>query len=765
MALLKKEKRNNNAKVKDIPTLLLVLPGNIFREKVIKLNETKLNDRLAFLTLIPFFNLLNPVQVNSLASSMYKRNYSPNEIIFNEGDTGDSLLIISEGEVACIKDQTIIRELKAKDFFGEYALLFNQKRSLTIKAKKQTTCYQICRKLLEKYLGEGYKKVLLKAILKQAFYNSKYLRIFSDDYFLDIIFKFYKLKKYKNDEIIFKAEDISKSRKVIVPIVGNIVFGDDHKIMTKRNELFGGIPYKKIFANNNNVLCDLKAENETRTIEFEWNENTIKYLKLDDIPEIYDVNKALVFFNNLLHLKKIQIFMNTSLSKLITICKSMNKEKYKPNEIIFMEGDQGDKLYLIKKGKLEVTKNNRFIREIGAGNCFGERAILVNSPRTATIKTLADTTLYSLSKETFLKMIDKNLLSYLLKIISLQDSFNITLKDLYFCKTLGKGKFGNVSLVHNGKFFYAIKAINLKLTNKRKTLIKYFLQEKTILQKLDHPFIMKLVRTFKNEEFIFYLTEFINGQGLGKLLSRNQIPTYNFYITQFYVAILLVILDYLNSKKICHRDLKPDNLMVDEKGYLKLIDFGTSIQLIKKNCTNTITGTPHYIAPEVLLGKGYNFSCDYWSLGILTYEIFYGFFPFGDGADEPMDVYKEVIKKEPEFPDNDNVIINDFIKHLLQKQVYNRICSLKSAKETKFFSNFSWDDLADFSLKSPNKVSILELDSITKYRESYLEYLKRKKEKQKDNILKLSPISSQVSSDDNDNDIDSEVPENWSEQF
>ena len=106
-----------------------------------------------------------------------------------------------------------------------------------------------------------------------------------------------------------------------------------------------------------------------------------------------------------------------------------------------------------------------------------------------------------------------------------------------------------------------------------------------------------------------------------------------------------------------HRDLKLENLLVNyiekvyddinhqeiESFWIKLIDFGTSIHLLKKNCTNTITGTPHYIAPEVLLGKEYNFSCDYWSLGILTYEIFYGFFPFGDGADEPMDVYKEVL--------------------------------------------------------------------------------------------------------------------------
>jgi cGMP-dependent protein kinase len=415
--------------------------------------------------------------------------------------------------------------------------------------------------------------------------------------------------------------------------------------------------------------------------------------KWDDIAAAIDIDvdkkKLLSFIIRLAHIKKIHIFKHLSELRLIEICKRMKKQNFNEDEIVFKEGSEGDNLYLLYKGKVQAYKGDKFIREIEEGSCFGEASIILNECRSATIKTIEKSCIFALSKEDFFNLIDKNILDFLIRKISLQDNFSVGLDDLYYVKTLGEGKFGYVTLVHNERNLFAIKAVNKKAADKQKILINYFKKERQILLTLDHQFIVKLVKTMKNEDFIFYLMEYVNGVTLGSYLeTRGDSKLRNKDETQFYIAILLIIIDYLNSKKIAHRDIKPDNIMLDERGYLKMIDFGTAVVL--KDFTNTIVGTPHYIAPEILLGKGYSFSADYWSIGITAFEIFFNKYPFGNQATDPMVVYKEVLKSPLNYPNNTEPSVQMFISSLLKKKPFERTCSLAVLKESQFFSNFNF---------------------------------------------------------------------------
>ena len=129
--------------------------------------------------------------------------------------------------------------------------------------------------------------------------------------------------------------------------------------------------------------------------------------------------------------------------------------------------------------------------------------------------------------------------------------------------------------------------------------------------------------------------------------------------------------------------------MINKNGYLKIIDFGISKELKDKDITYTICGTPHYLAPEIIMGKGYSYSSDYWSVGITMFEMFYGYVPFGQGANDAMTIYFEILNKklvlpyEPKFID-----INHFFRIILNKNLMQRVCNFKLLKSNDFFHQF-----------------------------------------------------------------------------
>ena len=748
------EKKKNNIKVKILKdSIFYVLKGEIFRELVQKINDSELKERLLFISYVPIFRTLNAIELNNISSFMYKCEFNINQRIITEGDYAESLFIIKEGSVACSKEEIIIRHLKEKDYFGENALLFNEKRSLSVFATSKTSCYQISQGMLIQSLGENYRNIILKGIVKAALKNSKYLKLFQNEYFFNKFFINHQIQICENNEILVKSGE--NNRNLYILIQGDLRIEDEGKneiIITKRGELFGDINLKE----NKRFKHNIFTKGNCKLLVFNWDS-----IIQDNFNYKIEKKKLLDFFNQLYHLKQIQIFKDTSELRLIDVCKMMKKEKFNQDEIIFNEGENGDKLYLIKKGKVDVYKNNKFIRELCEGNCFGEMSLLINEKRTATVKAKSKVSLYSLTRNNFNSCIDKNMLNYLSKKISLQDSFNNKLEDFYFCKSLGRGKFGTVSLIHNNKNFYAMKAVRRKDAEKQKILIKYFITERTNLLKLDHPFIMKLVRTYKNEENIFYMTEYINGRVLSKYLeNREQKDIKNIYLTQFYLSFILICVNYLNGKNICHRDLKPDNIMIDEKGYIKLIDFGTSIEI--KNYTSTITGTPHYIAPEVLIGKSYSFQCDYWSIGIIAHEIFYNFYPFGNKANDPVDVYREIIKKDLKLPKNGNNVFNDFVKGFLKKKVNERICSFEIIKRHEFYKDFNWDELIEFKLNPPYIPKNSSLKNFDEYNVRYIDFLENEKNNKK---MKESIKEEKEDEKNKDKNKNKKFDPNWADIF
>lgn len=164
--------------------------------------------------------------------------------------------------------------------------------------------------------------------------------------------------------------------------------------------------------------------------------------------------------------------------------------------------------------------------------------------------------------------------------------------------------------------------------------------------------------------------------------------------------------------------------MVNDKGYIKIIDFGTVKEI--KERTSTIIGTPHYMAPEIVKGEGYSFQVDIWSIAICLFEFYCGKLPFGEQYDEPMDVYKAVIREEIIFPNfiKDKEFIA-LINEMLIKNPFHRLCLLEKIKQAPFFKNFPWNKLISLAIKPPHMITFKDDGKDNKGSVPYLNVVKK----------------------------------------
>ena len=691
---------------------LFLLDGESFREILKRNNDSILNERFNFLNNVSIFQFLDKISKYNVAQKMKLKEFHSNHKIINYGELGDKMYMIKRGIVSCRIGFKEIRKLGNNDYFGQNSILIDVKRGADVITLQRCQCYELSRDDLKEALSSNYINVILYCFFMNCISQNEYLRnIFSEKLMKDI-FQSFVIKTYAKNEHIYnpsEKDDLKSNNKRLIIIIEGSVFKEE-KWLGDKFFIIGD----EIFKDYNKTIQDsIFAYPDCITLE----------AKIDDIAKIMNIDlskeKPLNILRSLNKLRKLYLFKNLSESTLYSIAQNMKKRKYAPGEIIVQEGTYGDSFFLISKGRVEISKNSQMIRELESGDSLGEKVLLTDdSFRTATATAIDNVVCYIIAKNEFdIILTDKGTRDYLLNKLILQDT-NISLQDLHYIKFLGKGKFGSVSLVHNTKNIYAIKAISRKSVDREKILAKYFVNEKKIMLSLDHPFIVKMVKSMKNQHYCFLLMEYVNGKNLDEYLSSRRTKK-NIEETRFYIGSMLLMLEYLQKKFIAHRDIKPANIMIDSNGYLKMIDFGTA--KILTDYTSTIIGTPHYIAPEILQGKGYSMSCDFWSVGICMYEIFYGIYPFGNYANEVIEIYKDVLNKDFSFPSENSKYanVNSLIRDLLTKKVNMRLCNVSSLKRRPFFEGFDFDKLNDFKIQPLYKPKTTDLTRYLKETNPY----------------------------------------------
>ncbi|XP_072921323.1 cGMP-dependent protein kinase 2 isoform X1 [Hemitrygon akajei] len=457
-------------------------------------------------------------------------------------------------------------------------------------------------------------------------------------------------------------------------------------------------------------------------------------------------------------LRSVSLLKNLPEDKLVKIVDCLEVEYYDKGDYIIQQGEEGSTFFILAKGKVKVTQKTephlepRTIKVLQRGDYFGEKALVSDDVRSANI--IADENgveCLVIDRETFNQTVgtfdelQKYLQGYVaelarddaerhvktstsvqeeeisLEMIKLKGKvakFSPTspFKNLEIIATLGVGGFGRVELVKmkNENVAFAMKCIKKKhIVDTRQQ--EHIHSEKKILEEARSPFIVRLFRSFKDNKCVYMLLEACLGGEIWSILRDR--GSFDELTSKFCISCVTEAFDYLHHIGVVYRDLKPENLMLDTEGYIKLVDFGFAKKIGRGQKTWTFCGTAEYVAPEIILNKGHDFGVDFWSLGILVFELLTGSPPFS-GYDQMM-TYNLILKgvEKMDFPKKITRRPEDMIRRLCKQNPYERLGNLKNGindiKKHRWFSGFNWEGLKARTTPSPLK---RELTGPTDYR-------------------------------------------------
>ncbi|CAD7940719.1 unnamed protein product [Amoebophrya sp. A25] len=417
----------------------------------------------------------------------------------------------------------------------------------------------------------------------------------------------------------------------------------------------------------------------------------------------------------------VELFNVLTHDEKIALAEVLVEVRYVEKDNIVVEGEPGDAFYILTEGAIDFMKDGKKVHSVsaikgGEAHWFGERALLKSSTREATATvTSATCSCLALTRTHF-----EGLLGPLQELMhkKIEDSKEkkqtpasagtrpkIDMADLKRLGLLGCGGFGAVTLEKHKKTgeVYALKALSKGYIIKMK-MQKGVMREKEILLLCDSKFIIALYQTFKSKEHLYFLLEPAMG---GELFATYHKRRFHGSVSKarFYSASVIYAFEHLHERNIIFRDLKPENLLLDVKGYCKLTDMGLA-KILTTGKTYTTCGTPDYFAPEVIQQTGMNRAVDWWTLGILIHELLSGHAPFD--AKDPMETYQKIVRginsvsfsyrdRDPEGMD----LVKNLLKHCPSERLPMRSGGTQNLKNHNWYKNFDFDGLVKHESKPP----------------------------------------------------------------
>mmetsp|Transcript_18535 Transcript_18535/g.45924 ORF Transcript_18535/g.45924 Transcript_18535/m.45924 type:complete len:938 (+) Transcript_18535:155-2968(+) len=647
--------RAGTATAMSAPTDLYRVDRKTFKNILQKQTKSQSSKKMKLLKGVDFLSEMSEFELATLGRAMRPVLFKPGDVLVKKGEKGSAFYMINKGQIK-ITDISVggtkfdDRIIGPGDYFGERSLATNELTAANVVAITKGFAFRIDRKTFERVLGE-FQRVIMKAQDRKILEGIP-------------IFDLVKLTKQEFEELaclvvdktfragekIFSENKLTNAALYIVR-EGTVTLSGERSDSIKPGAYFG----------EDLLLLDSKQGDESAKGKPTMTSTTYTAVAKEDCT------------CGVLSLSECRTIFETT---------KMAGKKSEDDALEILAEEVSPRSLERKRPERSPTRNSR-----GSSRSFAK-------PRRH-------------SSTQWLKKKSKCGLR-----CTVQE--NIKLEDLKKLEVLGTGQFGEVFLVsafvslEYGKQLFALKT-QQKNDTVRGDSVAAIRREIDLLAKLDHPYIVNLVHYYESPEELHILMGAVYGGELFDVIhTENADGTWTSGLPEsdakFYAMVVTDTLDYMHRKQFIYRDLKPENVLIDEDGYPIICDFGFAKFVEDK--TYTLCGTPNYLSPEIIMNIGHNWSTDHWALGILIYEMVAGENPFYYDGISQMDLLKSICgEKFYPLPDSASDEVFQVVEGLLQKDPTLRLgskCSRgKEIIAKDWFKELTLDDLREKKYKAP----------------------------------------------------------------